>query len=97
MIRHIDYTNANADLFTFDCGEGVKEYHTILHTTDCRQSFHDQLNALMNAYQQLIEKELKVMFAEIAAGVMAECRSGSAGADTREEKQTGSVKKVTIE
>lgn len=59
MIRHIDYTNANADLFTFDCGEGVKEYHTILHATDCRQSFHDQLNALMNAYQQLIEKELK--------------------------------------
>lgn len=59
MIRHIDYTNANADLFTFDRGEGVKEYHTILHATDCRQSFHDQLNALMNAYQQLIEKELK--------------------------------------
>jgi enamine deaminase RidA (YjgF/YER057c/UK114 family) len=59
MIQHIDYANANVDIFAFDCGEEVKEYHAILHVTDCRQSFHKQLDALMNAYQLLIEEELK--------------------------------------
>ena len=59
MIQHIDYTNANADVFAFDRGEGVKEYHAIMHVTDCRLTFHAQLDALMNAYQQLIEGELK--------------------------------------
>ena len=62
-----------------------------------KQAIRALLPEGMEGHLDVIEKELKVMFAEIAAGVMAECRSGSAGTDTREEKQTGSVKKVTIE
>ena len=59
MTQHIIYTDAYADLFTFEREGGIKEYHAILHVTDCKKAFSQQLDALMNAYQQLMGNELK--------------------------------------
>lgn len=59
MTQHIICTDAYADLFTFEREKGVKEYHAILHVTDCRKTFTQQLDALMNAYQHLMSNQLK--------------------------------------
>ena len=58
MTQRITYTNANADVFTFDCGEGIKEYHAIIHVTDNKLTFMQQLDALMNAYQKMMSETL---------------------------------------
>jgi len=59
MTQHIICTDAFADIFSFERKEGIKEYHAILHVTDNKKTFNQQLDALMNAYQQLMGNELK--------------------------------------
>ncbi len=59
MTQHITFKDAHADIFTFDQGKDVKEYHLMLHATDCRMTFSQQLDALQNAYQQLMGEQLQ--------------------------------------
>ena len=58
MTQHIAFKDINADIFTFEKGKEVKEYHVILQPTDCCMTFSQQLEALLNAYQQLLSDQL---------------------------------------
>ena len=51
----IDFENAYADVSCFDNGTEVKEYHAVIHVAQKRLSFSRQLEAIINAYNHLIE------------------------------------------
>ncbi len=55
----IQFENAFAEVFQFDNGTEVKEYHIMVHANSARLSFPQQLEAIFNAYDQLIEGQLK--------------------------------------
>ncbi|MBP3842287.1 MAG: hypothetical protein J6E29_01440 [Prevotella sp.] len=55
----IELTDAQAEVFTFDNGTEVKEHHVMIHADGCHRTFLQQLNAVLDAYNQLIEQELK--------------------------------------
>ena len=48
------FENATADVFCFDNDTEVKEYHAMIHCTDGRLPFLQQLASIQNAYQQLL-------------------------------------------
>ncbi len=54
----IQFENAFADVFQFDNGTEVKEYHIMVHPNSARLSFSQQLEAIFNAYDKLIEGPL---------------------------------------
>ena len=58
MTQKIAYKDASAEVFGFEDGKEVNEYHVMIHVTNCRMTFLQQLDALMNAYQQLINETL---------------------------------------
>ena len=47
------------EISSFDNGTEVKEYHAMIHATDPRQSFQQQLENVINAYNKLTEEETK--------------------------------------
>ncbi len=53
------FENAFADVFQFDNGTEVREYHMMIHAASPRLSYTQQLEAVLNAYNQLIEGPLK--------------------------------------
>ncbi len=57
--KKIELTDAQAEVFTFDNGTEVKEHHVMIHADGCHRTFLQQLNAVLDAYDQLIEQELK--------------------------------------
>ena len=54
-----EYNNAFADIFRFENGTEVCEYHVMIHATSSRLSFEQQLEAIFNAYNQLLDGELQ--------------------------------------
>ena len=58
MIQNIQFENARAELFSFDCGTDVKEYHAMIHVTMPQLPFAKQLEAVLAAYDQLISETL---------------------------------------
>ena len=57
MTQTLTYNGAAAQLFTF--GEGPSaEHHVMLHATDTLQPFSAQLEAILDAYQQLLFQQL---------------------------------------
>ena len=58
-LAHYDFENANADVFCFYNGTEVKEYQVMIHVSTYRLPFSKQLEALLNAYTQLLETNLK--------------------------------------
>ncbi|WP_294745095.1 Rid family hydrolase [uncultured Prevotella sp.] len=58
MTQHIEFQNAKAEVFSFTEAGGVKEYHVILHVTDCTIPFQQQLDAILDAYQSVITNTL---------------------------------------
>ena len=52
------FENAFAEVFKFDNGTEVKEYHAMIHVRTPRLSFAKQLEAVLNAYNGLIEDKL---------------------------------------
>ena len=54
----IQFENAFADVFEFDNGTEVKEYHAMIHVSTTRLPFAKQLEAVLNAYTSLIEEKL---------------------------------------
>ena len=58
MIQNIQFENARAELFSFDCGTDVKEYHAMIHVTMPQLPFAKQLEAVLAAYDQLVNNAL---------------------------------------
>ena len=54
----IEFENTYADVSCFDNGTEVKEYHVVIHVTKKRLTFPKQLDAIIGAYNQLIEGPL---------------------------------------
>ena len=58
MTQHITYSNAKAEVFSFaEVGE-VHEHHVILHVTNSNSAFQQQLDAVLDAYQDIITNKL---------------------------------------
>ena len=56
---HYDFENANADVYCFNNGTEVKEYQVMIHVTTYRLPYAKQLEAILNAYNLLLETKLK--------------------------------------
>lgn len=54
----IDFENAYADVSCFDNGTEVKEYHAVIRIAQKRLPFSKQLEAVIGAYNHLIEGQL---------------------------------------
>ena len=54
-LSHITFENAYADVFCFDNGTEVKEYQAMIHVSQHKLTYIQQLEAVMNAYTQLLE------------------------------------------
>ena len=52
----IDFENARADIICFDNGTEVKEYQAIIHVSQKRLTYVQQLEAVMNAYHGLLDQ-----------------------------------------
>ncbi len=50
---------AQVEISKFEVEGGVTEYHVMVHATCPEQTFQEQLNAVLNAYYNLLEGELK--------------------------------------
>ena len=57
-LSQIEFENARAEIFCFDNGTEVREYHTMIHVSQTGLTFSKQLEAVQNAYNQLIETHL---------------------------------------
>jgi enamine deaminase RidA (YjgF/YER057c/UK114 family) len=59
MKQHtIQFENCRAELFEFDAGGEVREYHLMLHVSNPRLPYPSQVEAVLDAYHQLLEGEL---------------------------------------
>jgi hypothetical protein len=54
-IKHIECENACAQVYCFDAGTEVKEYHAMIHATGNTLRFEKQLEAVTGVYAQLLE------------------------------------------
>ena len=54
-LSHITFENAYADVFCFDNDTEVKEYQAMIHVSQHKLPYAQQLEAVMNAYTQLLE------------------------------------------
>lgn len=55
-LTHIDFEHAGADVFCFDCGTDVREYHAMIQINDRRLPFAVQLEAVISAYDALLDR-----------------------------------------
>ena len=55
-LSRIEFENARADVLCFDNGTEVREYHAIIHVSQQRLTYAKQLEAVMNAYQGLLDR-----------------------------------------
>ena len=51
--------NTSIDIFRYEVPEGVSEYHAMLRITNHRLTFKEQVDYLMEAYDQLMQGEMK--------------------------------------
>ena len=54
-LSQIEFENARAEVFCYDNGTEVREYHVMFHVSQQGLPFSKQLEAILNAYSQLIE------------------------------------------
>ena len=57
-LSQIQFENAQAEVFCFDNGTEVRECHVMIHISCQGMTFSEQLEAVQNAYTQLIETHL---------------------------------------
>ena len=57
-MQTLHFDNAYAELFTFDTGVEVKEYQLMLHVSNPRLTYHQQMEAILNAFATVIEGPL---------------------------------------
>ena len=58
MIQNIQFETARADIFSFDNGTEVREYHAMIHVSQTGLPFAKQLEAVLNAYDKLVNDTL---------------------------------------
>ena len=59
QLKRFELGQAQADIFSFDNGTEVKEYHAMISVKTAGLPFAQQLEAIINVYNQLINGELK--------------------------------------
>jgi len=59
QLKTITFEKAHAEVFKFDNGTEVQEYHVMIHVDDATSTYPEQLEAIINAYNSLIDGELK--------------------------------------
>mgnify|MGYP002525839675 FL=1 len=59
LVNTITFEKAHAEVSKFDNGTEVREYHVMLHVDDATLTYSEQLEAILNAYNSLLEDELK--------------------------------------
>ena len=52
------YPSGRADVAAFVVTGGVTEYHVMIHATDPKQTYREQMNVVLDAYAALLKKEL---------------------------------------
>lgn len=52
------YNNSRAEIFTFNNGTEVSEAHVIIHVTDSSLTYQQQLQDVLNAYNQLLTTDM---------------------------------------
>ena len=55
-LSRIDFENARADVLCFDNGTEVKEYHAMIYVSKKRLTYDQQLEAVINAYNGLLDR-----------------------------------------
>ncbi len=58
-LTHITDKHTTTDIFCFDNGTEVKEYHAMIHVSSPCLPFSEQLEAIFNAYGQLFDGPMK--------------------------------------
>ncbi len=58
-LKTLQFEKAHAGIFMFDNGTEVVEYHVMVHVDDCMLTYPEQLEAVLNAYNTLLEGQLK--------------------------------------
>ena len=48
-----------AEIFKYEVADGVSEYHLMIHAIQPESTYEEQLNAIIDTYYQLREKELQ--------------------------------------
>ena len=56
QLSQIDFENARAEVFCFDNGTEVKEYHAMVHVSQKGLAYPQQLEAVMEAYNGLLDR-----------------------------------------
>ena len=56
MMNRIDFEKAFAEICCFDNGTEVREYQALIHVSDGKLPFDKQLEAVMNAYNGLLDR-----------------------------------------
>ena len=51
--------NTSKEIFRYEVAEGVSEYHVMLHVTNPRLTYTEQVDALLEAYHEMLDGELK--------------------------------------
>lgn len=57
--KTLQLEKAYATISLFDNGTKVREYHAMIHVGDATLPYHEQLEAVLNAYNALLDGELK--------------------------------------
>ena len=56
QLSQIDFENARAEVWCFDNGTEVREYHAMIHVSNPQLTYARQLEAVMNAYNGLLSR-----------------------------------------
>lgn len=59
IVSKHQFENTTAEVFCFDNGTEVKEYHMMIHVSNLRLPFSKQLEAVISTYNQLLGQEMK--------------------------------------
>ena len=51
--------NTSKEIFRYEVAEGVSEYHVMLHVTNPRLTYTEQVDSLLEAYHEMLNGELK--------------------------------------
>ena len=51
--------NTSKEIFRYEVAEGVSEYHVMLHVTNPRLTYTEQVDALLEAYHEMLDGDLK--------------------------------------
>ena len=56
---NLELNNAWAEVSTFTTNDAVKEYHVMIHAKADGTTFQQQLDAVLDTYEQLKSRQLK--------------------------------------